>query len=251
MSTEHRARPYPHHAAMIHDLLSGLDYTQGHLDRAAEHGRTSLAIYQRTQSPDHVWLADAYTSLANVEQRRRNFDSALAQYENALALRRRHLGDDHYQTGLSEASVAETLVELERYDDALPHVREAERIYDRGSTRRPRVQAWILTVHGETLVGQGQFSAAIPVLEQALERFGDGAAIPTNHALAMFTLARALHGLGRDGDRVRSLAERAHTIFTAQGATDAHFRDAVARFLERLSARQVPHSPKPRSGPTK
>jgi len=227
-------------AARIHGLLSDLDSTEGQLDRAAEHGRASLAIYQRTQAPDHVRLAEAYMNLANVEQRRRKFDDALAIYQDALALRRRHLGNDHYQNGVNEGGIAETLVELERYTEAMTHLVEAERIFQRGSGRERGTQAWILTVRGEILAGQRQLGAAVPVLAQALALFGDGTADPTNHALAMWTLARVLDGLGKDAGRVRSLAEAAHAIFAAHGAMDAHSRDAVARFLDRLPARQAP-----------
>jgi len=221
-------------AAKIHSLLSDLDSNDGHLDRAAEHARASLAIYQRTQSPDHVRLAEAYMNLANVEQRRRNFTSALTIYEDALALRRRHLGDDHYQNGVNEGGIAETLVELERYDEAMTHLVEAERIFQHGSGRERGTQAWILTVRGEILAGKRGFDAAIPVLEQALALFGDHPTDSANHALAMWTLARALHELGRDTSRVRSLAERANAIFAAQGVVGAHNRDAAARFLDRL-----------------
>jgi serine/threonine protein kinase/tetratricopeptide (TPR) repeat protein len=221
-------------AAKIHSLLSDLDNHEGHLDRAAEHASASLAIYQRTQSPDHVRLAEAYMNLANVEQRRRNFTRALAIYEDALALRRRHLGNDHYQNGVNEGGIAETLVELERYKEAMTHLVEAERIFQRGSGRERGTQAWILTVRGEILAGKRQFEAALPVLEQALALFGDNTADSANHALAMWTLARALHELGRDTARVRSLAEGAHAIFATQGVVGAHARDAVARFLDRL-----------------
>jgi len=74
---------------------------------------------------------------------------------------------------------------------------------------------------------------------------------PGNRVLVMWTLARALHGLGRDVERVRSLAEGAHAIFAAQGVEGAPNRDAVARFLDRLPAQQVPRSSKPRGGPTR
>ena len=82
-----------------------------------------------------------------------------------------------------------------------------------------------------------QARAAVPALEQALALFGDSTADPTNHALAMWTLARALQKQeqGKERDRVRSLAERAYAMFAAQGAVDAHNRDAVARFLDRLA----------------
>ncbi|HEX2688497.1 MAG TPA: tetratricopeptide repeat protein [Kofleriaceae bacterium] len=235
-------------AARIESFLSDLDYRAGQLDRAAEHARESLAIYQRTQSPDHVRLAEAQTNLANVELKRRRFAGALALYQDALALRHRHLGEDHYQIGVNEGSIAEALVELERYDEAVGHLVTAERIFQRGSGHERGTQAWMLTVRGEILAGQGRFGAAIAVLEQALGVFGDGAADPTNHALAMWTLARALRALGREEDRVHSLAERAHAMFAAQGPVDAHDREAVARFLDRL-APQAPWGPRIAGGP--
>jgi serine/threonine protein kinase/tetratricopeptide (TPR) repeat protein len=224
-------------AARIHLYLSDLAYSQGQLDRAAEHGRASLAIYQGTQSPDHVLFVLAYMRLANIEFKRRNFEGALDQYNNALVLQRRYLGDVH-GTGMCEGSIAETLVKLERYDDAMPHLKEAERIFDLGTGRQRTIQAWILTVHGEILAGQGQLGAAIPVLEDALKQLGDGTADPPNHALAMWTLARVLHGLGMNGDRVRSLTKDALVIFRSEGTVAANDRDAVAHFLDQLSTKQ-------------
>jgi tetratricopeptide (TPR) repeat protein len=231
--------------AWIHSLLSTLDYNEGHLDSAAEHGRASLRIYQRTQS---VYVTEAYMHLANVEQKRRNFTSALALYEAALALRHRDFGD-HYENAVTEGGIAETLVELERYDEAMPHLEEAERIFQHGSGRERGTQAWILTVRGEILAGKRQFGASIPVLEQALELFGDDPAEDTNHGLAMWTLARALYEQGRDADRVRALAKRAHALFAGQDVTNAHPREMVARFLERLPAQRAQQSTRTNSRP--
>jgi len=238
-------------AARIQDFLSEVDYYEGQLDSAAEHARVSLQIYQRALSPDHVNCAAVYTDLANIEFKRRNFHDALAMYENALALRRRHLGDNNNWTSQSELNIAETLVELKRYDEAMPHLVEAERIYQRNSGHGRERQAWMLTVRGELLAGKGQLGAAIPVLEDALKLFDDSVADPGNRVLVMWTLARALHGLGKDADRVRSLAEDAHALFAAQGVDGAPNRDAVARFLERLPARPGPRTSKSRGGPPK
>jgi tetratricopeptide (TPR) repeat protein len=225
-------------AARLHGHLSELAYRAGRFDRAAEHGRATMEIYQRAKSPDHL-IAEAITNLANVEIRRGNFKDALPLYEDVLALRRRSLTPNHFQLGVAEGSLAEVLVELARHDEAMVHVLEAERIFERSEARRPEYMPWILTVHGEALAGQRRFGAAIPVLERALALYGDKADDPTNHALAMGTLARALHAQGQDPDRVRSLAERAHAIFTAQGEMDAHRRVAIARFIEQLPARRA------------
>jgi len=228
-------------AARIHGFLSELEYSQGHLERAAEHARMSLQIYERALSPEHVSIAEAYRNLANVEFMRRNYTEALTLYEHALALRRRHFGADHYQVGLAEVNVAETLLALERHDEAMAHVLEAERIFARGSAREREIQAWLFTVRGEILAAQRKFVAAVPVLERALGQFSNDVADQTNHALAMWTLARALHELGEARERVRSLAEGAHMIFARLGPTAEHERDAVAHFLAGLS-RRAPES---------
>jgi len=178
-------------------------------------------------------LIVAYINLANVEFMRRNFAGALALYERVLALRRSHLGDEHYQVGLVEVNVAETLLALESYENAMVHLMEAERIFAHGSGHERATQAWILTVRGEVLVGQRKFGAAILALERALRLFSGDGSEPTNQALAMWTLARALHASGKDPDRVRSLAERAHAIFVGLGTVAAYDRDTVARFLVR------------------
>jgi tetratricopeptide (TPR) repeat protein len=241
-----RDRASHRQAAKIHSSLSKRYYQGGNLDRAAEHGRASLEIHRRARSADSD-VAEVLMELADIEFRRRNFDGALALYENALGLWRNL--DGHDNLGVTEGDIAETLFELERYDEALPHLATAERIFEHGVNRKN--QAWILTVRGEILAGKRQFGAAIPVLERALALFDDGGVDPTNHVLAMWTLARALHELGRDGDRVRLLAERARAIFAAQGAVGAHNRDATARFIDRLPARQAPGRPRADSGPTR
>jgi tetratricopeptide (TPR) repeat protein len=229
-------------AARIHGFLSELEFDDGELDRAAEHARTSLQIYERALSPDHVSVAEAYVNLANVELMRRNLTDALALFQRALELRRGHLGSDHYKVGLTEVSVAEALLYLERCDAAMDHLVEAERILHRGSGHERAIQGWLLTVRGEILAGQREFAAAIPVLENALGMFNGNAADRVNQALAMWTLARALHELGKDSARVRSLAERAHASFSELGVAGAHDRDAVSRFLAQLP-QQAPRTP--------
>ncbi|HEX4423057.1 MAG TPA: serine/threonine-protein kinase [Kofleriaceae bacterium] len=222
-------------AGRILGLLSDVDYAEGKLDAADDHGRASLAVFSRGRPPNATLIAAADISLGNVEFQRRHFDQALELYGDALALRRRSLAPDHYQIGVTEGNIAETLVDLERCADALPHVIEAERIFDHGSGHDRVTRAWIFTVHGEALVGQHQHAAAVPILERVLA-LGD-AASPTYRALAAVALARALHGLGTDPVRVRSLAEQALSTLTAGGPIDAHRRDAVAHFLAQLPPR--------------
>ena len=229
-------------AARIHNYLSELELSDGHPDEAAEHARASLKIYQRTVPDDHPGIAEADSSLANVEFMRRRFSDALVLYERALEIRVRRLGRAHYQVGLAEGSVAETLLALERYDDAMIHLIEAERILQGGSAHEDAIQAWLLTLRGEIMLGIRRPTAAIPALERALTLFHDNTTDLTDrntHALAMWTLARSLHALGKDRERVESLAARAYELFATLGQIGAHGRDVVAQFRVLLS-RETP-----------
>jgi hypothetical protein len=158
-------------------------------------------------------------------------------YENALSIRHRYLGADHYLIGVNEGSIAGALIELGRYDEAMTHLVVAERIFAHSSGKEPWTQVWMVAVRGEILVGKRQFGAALSVLEPALTLSDDRTVYPDSRATVMFLLARALHGLNRDASRVRSLADSAHAIFAAQGAQSAHDRDIVAHFLGALPAR--------------
>ena len=232
-------------AAGLLGFLSELACAEGRLDDAATYGRESLRIYQSTTKASERHLAEAYVDLGNVELRRKHFAEALAMYSDALELRHPHLSRDHYQLGVNEGSIADALVGLARYDEAIVHVHEAERIFEHSAAEDRETRAWILTVHGEALVGLHQLEAAVALLERALPLF-EGALDPSNPPRAEWALARALHGLGRDASRVRQLAELARGQFAALGPPEAANRDTVKSFLEQLSP--VPTSSSPRLG---
>ena len=138
-------------AGIIHTFLSDVCYTDGKADDAAYHGNAARQIYEAVEAPDHR-MAEAYTNIANAEMKRKNFAAALVWYEKAIELRRRSLGGDHYQLGVNEGSLAEALVGLSRYDEAMDHVLNARKILEH-RTYNPESQQWILAVHGRVLDG--------------------------------------------------------------------------------------------------
>ena len=221
-------------AGTLHSCLSDLYYELGDLDDASLHAHLAQQIYDRVEAPDHR-RAEACASAGNAELKRKNFSEALASYQRARELRRPNLCGDHYQIGINEGSLAEALVGLRRYDEALVHVCEARRILALDPAQHAACQGWILAVHGEVLVGKNQPRAAIPLLEQALGRFAE-APDRHNEAIAAWALARALQALGDDPDRVRTLAARARGLFTALGAPEADNLAAVERFLAPVAA---------------
>jgi serine/threonine protein kinase/tetratricopeptide (TPR) repeat protein len=231
-------------SGIIHSQLSELSYDEGKLDDAAVHGREAAQIFDRAKAPDRR-RAEAYSALANVELKRRNFQAALEMYEHALALRR-ELSRTHYQLGVNEGSIAEALLRLGRYGEANHHLTEAERIFSLGSEIDRQTRAWILTVRGELLAGQNRNSEAVAVLEQALPLCESGPD-RSNEAYAASALARTLHRLGRAPERVRQLAEQARALFAKLGAHEASNLDSVEKFIQQLSP--VPVSRVRRSQP--
>jgi tetratricopeptide (TPR) repeat protein len=219
-------------AGIARTLLSDLDFMANRFDDAVAEARKALAIYQRIGASDHR-LAEAYASIGNAEIARHHFPDALAMYEQALALRR-DLGPNDFQIGLAEGAIGEALTGLGRYVEASGHIRSAEQIFARGTARDPAYAGWIAMVHGEALVGQQEYKAAIAVLERALPDL-DRTPYPRIQAKAKAALARALYGLGQDRPRARALAEQARALFATVGPTEAASCTALDRLIERLS----------------
>ena len=206
-------------AGVLQAYLSDVNYEEGKLEDAIACGHASRQILEGLGAPAHR-CADAYTCIGNAELKRGNFPAALEMYNDALALRRRGLGSEHYQIGVNEGSIAEALVRLARYDEAIEHAREADRILVRGAAHGNAVKAWVLGVLGEALVGQQELGEGVTVLERALLLF-EQAPQPSNQAHAMRALARALRALGTDLVRAGELASRSRALFAALGIPDA------------------------------
>jgi eukaryotic-like serine/threonine-protein kinase len=209
-------------AGIILGCLSELSYADGKLDEALKHAHASHEIYERIEAPDHR-RAEACVNLGNVELKRKNFAAALEMYQKARKLRH-ELVRSHYQVGVNEGSIAEALIGLSRFDEAMVHLAEARRIL--ASSHDRETQGWILMLRGKALVGRNKLRKAIPLLEQALslcEKDRD----QSNLACTKWTLARALRRKGRSPERVRKLSEEAHALFTQLGIHEARNDDAA------------------------
>jgi tetratricopeptide (TPR) repeat protein len=209
-------------AGIIHGCLSELSYADGKLDEALEHARKSQDIYKRIDAPDHR-RAEAWINIGNVELKRKNFAAALDMYQKARKLRV-ELVRSHHQVGVNEGSIAEALIGLSRFDEAMVHLGEARRIL--ASSHDRETQGWLLMLRGKALVGRNKLKKAIPLLEQALS-LCDGCRDESNLACTKWTLARALRRKGRSPERVRKLSEEAHALFTKLGIHEARNDDAA------------------------
>jgi tetratricopeptide (TPR) repeat protein len=219
-------------AGMILGHLSELSYVNGELEKATKYGQESLEIYQRANAPAHR-IAEAHTNLGNAEIKRKNFKGALDCYREALK-HRGQLSAGHHQLGVNEGSIAEALVGMRHYDEAMAHIFEAERLLSHSSPHDREAHAWILMVHGEALLGQNRPRKAITLLEQALRLCESDPTDASNKACIKWALARALRRRGSSPKHVRSLAEEARTLFEGRGSHEASRCLAINEFLKLL-----------------
>ena len=214
---------------VIQGHLSELSYAEGKLDDAIKYGKESLRIYTLVQAPNHR-IAEAYTNLGNAEIKGKKFRKALNYYQCALKLRDK-LSAGHYQLAVNEGSIAEALVGMRHYDEAMVHVREAERLLGHSSAQNREAHAWILMVHGEALLGQSKPRKAITLLRQALS-LCEGAPDQSNEACIKWALARALRLRGRSSGRAQDLAKEARTLFATLGPHEQCNCLAIDEFLK-------------------
>jgi tetratricopeptide (TPR) repeat protein len=147
-------------AGILQSYLSDVHYEDDRLDVATTCGRKSLEIHEAAGAPSHR-RAEACTSIANAELKRRNFKAALEMYYQARALRVASLGSMHYQVGVNEGSIAEALCGMGRYSDAMTHLGEAERVLAQSGAHDPQVTAWLLAVRAD-IVGHHRPGGDLP-----------------------------------------------------------------------------------------
>jgi hypothetical protein len=184
-------------AGIVHTLLSDLGYEEANdavnteadgvanqgrkLEEALRHGHQALAIYQQSGAPAHR-IAEAYTCIANAEFRcgkycicsAAHFEIALQMYRTALTLRAQ-LPRTHHQVVVNHGSIAETLVELKRPQEAKIHLAEIAYVLAPDHQRDPgdgnaysqEVRDWICELDarvrkepGEPRHGCGHLTAA-------------------------------------------------------------------------------------------
>ncbi|MEM9493342.1 MAG: tetratricopeptide repeat protein, partial [Myxococcota bacterium] len=205
-----------------HLTLANLEHIVGDLERAYHHAESGQDIYDRVLEPDHVDRAAPHTQLGIIEFRRKNFAEAAAAFTAAYELIRRHHGDDHLQAGVAALNLGETLIQLDRVDEALAMLDRAERILD---TAGIDVGAWLHKSRGQAMLLTGQPRRAVELLEQAVAAFEATPGYPLERADALWALARAIErSTGRSTEHARELAERARALYHERGAR----RDSAA-----------------------
>ena len=165
----------------------------GHTDEARTHMERGLSIYKRAYGDrHHIKLAGAFIAEAVAKFTAGQFSGALRGYRRALAIQTASLPPGHVLIAATRVNIAEALVQLKEYAEALRNL-DAIQGSD-GSQGTPEIQALRASVRGQALLGLGERAAAEIVLRAALAHFANvpPERMTTERAAAEKALARAL-----------------------------------------------------------
>lgn len=217
--------------------LADLDRQDGLLRRALERANQGLRIYQDAYPPGHQKLAFAHTRLATIAYRRGDYDVALAAYEATLAIEIRQHGETSDAAAMTRLNIAETLVMLAEFEQALDKLSTAWPVLVRDIPKSPALEGFAFGIRGRALLGNTQYNAARIALERAESAFQKiGNAMAVERADVYWALSRTLDALGQGAtERARALALDALAIYEAQGSEIVSPKLDIQRRLGRTS----------------
>lgn len=181
-------------------------------------------------------LAGAFDSLSKVYAKQGHHEAAISTYRRTLEIRELKFGKDHPAVAAILDSLAVALGDAGEHQEALEHLQRALAIYE-GQTRPPRETGHVLAHLGGCLLSLGQGSDALAALERAHAKLRSHGATSSELARVRFAMARALHHLDRDRERMLDLARLARDAFAAAGTSTREQYAEVKRWLEDLGER--------------
>jgi tetratricopeptide (TPR) repeat protein len=145
--------------------LGNIAHSREHYDEAIEHHRPSLALKQKTLSPDHPHLPYSYNSLGEALRELGDYEDALIQYKSALALWREEYGEDNHENiAMCLHNIGTVHGHRDELQEALRYFLDALRVMAR----------CLPTIHpmvARTLRNVGSVLGLVGQSEQALEKF--------------------------------------------------------------------------------
>ncbi|WP_428261644.1 protein kinase domain-containing protein [Haliangium sp.] len=220
----------------VHLLLAELYTYTGAFDEARFHAREARVNFERAYPEGHRYRSNLDATDGFLALREGRFAAAREAYQRALRIRLRHLNEAHPFVGWARAYQAEADLGLGEYAAAEAAAAETLRFFTEAGTAPADLRIYLLSICGRALLGRGKAADAIAPLEQAagLHREHGGDALIAG--VALWALARALYAGGdEEVTHVRALAEKARALFAPYGDGAASEREAVERWLDRLS----------------
>jgi tetratricopeptide (TPR) repeat protein len=217
--------------------LGNLALYRHHYDVALGHYQRALAIRQAVAAgEDNAEIALAVGNVAVAQEKLEDYAAAVVTYERALALKRRFFGATHREVAKTLNNLANALLYLGRFDEAIAAKRES--LAMTLLTRKPDDPVLIENYGdlGETLVVQGEAatdpaaarvpcSTALPEVDKALAMARPRGGAPPHRFFQPLLLVRArvYACLGR---RAEAVADAQQALDLA-GASTPVDRDAV------------------------
>ena len=194
--------------AMLAQAEGMLALTDHAYDRALEAADRSIAITRRLLGPDDPLTIQWEANKGLWQETAGRLEDALQTDIQARQHFERILGSEHPRVALVWSNQGEVLNLLGRHAEAEAACRRALQLF-RQSGADPDTLGWALTGLGNALLGQGQLSAAVASLEEALAIRLTKHAPPSQLGETRFALARALWSHPADRRRALALADSA------------------------------------------
>ncbi len=214
--------------AQDHQLLVKLALDTGELDAAAEHAAAMLASVAANPDATPELRADAEFAAASVATMRED-PTAAAQWARVAAALAEVSGPwaacQRAHAEFNRAQLAHDAGDRATFSDAVSRI---DAVVPALGDLRCQALAESLWLQGEDLRLRGDLARAVSLFEAAVLR-SDPA--ENNHADLLDALARTLHALGREPDRVQRLGAEAMRAYTERDHHEAanSLRELLAR----------------------
>ena len=208
--------------AMTYAALSRAYRRVFDIERAEVHARKALEITRAIYKVDHPVVVNHLNALAVTLFQARKFEEALATDLEALRMGAKVLGAGHPDHRITHGSIGADLIQLERYEEALPYLEKALHFKVDRTTANETAAAfyrasygYALAMAGETARGRSEIEASL----DAFERLSPPA--PEKHTLALarlVSLALRDHDLDAADRAIRRIEELVPTLPAADTA---------------------------------
>jgi eukaryotic-like serine/threonine-protein kinase len=206
--------------SLVYSALARVYRRQGDLDRAEAMSRKALAIDRVVFPGAHPTTANHLNALTMTLMQRRDLQGAYAASKEAVGILEKTVPAGHLDLVITTSQLGMVLFRMERFDEALPHLRRGldgyVALYGESAFRTATARS----NYGAALIAAGDESAGKAQLDRALADFD-----PANAAHAD-ALGKALERRLRlalqmkDGDLALTLVERLGDVATKVPAPD-------------------------------
>lgn len=178
-------------------------------------------------------LAATLDSLGKVYTAQGEHGAAISAYRRTLQIREMKFGREHPAVAAILDSLGVSLQGTGEHAEARACHRRALEIYQQ-QARPPRETGHVLAHLGTSELALGEPRAALRSLTSGLDLLREHGATSTELARVRFSMARTLHRLGKQRERMVDLAKLARDAFAAGGSSMRELYDEVDAWLMKI-----------------